>query len=102
MWTAAPTRTCCAFCHSPVFRTGGDEFVVILRDRDYDRREEIIRDFNATIEQNLKGERVVISLGMATFDPEQDRRVVTVFERADTLMYERKTELKGKGARTRD
>ena len=34
---------CDVFDHSPVFRIGGDEFAVILKGRDYERREELIQ-----------------------------------------------------------
>lgn len=36
---------CNIFKHSPVFRIGGDEFVVILNGQDYERKEELISIF---------------------------------------------------------
>ena len=42
------------------------------------------------------------SLGLAEFDPASDHSFHEVFKRADDLMYERKMQLKGMGAVTRD
>jgi len=93
---------CEYYKHSPVFRVGGDEFTVLLEGRDYDAREEILRDINAKIEANLGSGKVVASLGMAVFEPGVDQSFHEVFKRADGLMYERKMQLKGMGAVTGD
>ena len=45
---------------------------------------------------------MVVSLGMAEYDPEADPTFHEVFRRADGLMYERKMQLKRMGATTRD
>ncbi len=90
------------FSHSPVYRIGGDEFVVLLQERDYEARQEIMRAINAEIEDNLRTGKVVASLGLAEYDPRQDNSFHDVFKRADGLMYNRKMELKGMGAVTRD
>ena len=37
---------CQVFSHSPVFRIGGDEFAAILRNREYERREELLEQVN--------------------------------------------------------
>lgn len=93
---------CEYYKHSPVFRVGGDKFVVLLKGRDYEARNEIMRDFNAKIEENLREGKVVASLGMAEFDRERDQSFHEVFKRADEKMYERKAYLKSLGAATRD
>ncbi|MBQ3281820.1 MAG: amino acid permease [Eubacterium sp.] len=90
------------FKRSPVFRTGGDEFVVLMNGHDYPEREELVAEFNRKVEQNLKDGKVVVSAGLADFDPENDHGFHAVFERADKLMYERKMELKSMGAITRE
>ena len=86
---------CIRFKHSPVFRVGGDEFVVILRGRDYEMREEILANFE---EENLQNREehnnVEIALGIADFDPETDNSLQDVFERADEMMDLRKAEMK--------
>ncbi|MBR4579952.1 MAG: GGDEF domain-containing protein, partial [Lachnospiraceae bacterium] len=51
--------------HSPVFRIGGDEFVTILKDDDYKRREELEKTFLKAVEENRKKGLVVVSSGMA-------------------------------------
>ena len=96
-------RMLCEFYdHSPVFRIGGDEFVVLLQGRDYQARNEILHNINAKIEENIGKGRVVASLGMAEFRKGVDASIHEVFKRADALMYERKMMLKGMGAVTRD
>jgi len=59
---------CEFFKHSPVFRIGGDEFVVFLQGRDYEARGELLRGINAQIEENLGSGKVVASLGMVEFE----------------------------------
>ena len=90
------------FKHSPVFRTGGDEFVVLMNGQDYPERNELVYEFNRQIEQNVGTDRVVISAGLSEYVPGQDASYHAVFERGDKLMYERKMELKSMGAITRD
>ena len=83
---------CDIFRHSPVYRIGGDEFVTVVRDQDYERIDElaaIMRDHN---EKALKSGGIVIACGMARFSG--DDCVADVFERADRIMYENKKELK--------
>lgn len=85
---------CDTFGHSPVYRIGGDEFAVILEGKDYRDRDELIRAFNAVIEENLAEDAVVVSTGIDVYDIEIDTDFSTVFERADKKMYERKRYLK--------
>lgn len=92
---AACHLICVTFSHSPVFRIGGDEFVVILRGHDFDRRHQILEEFNARIEENQSAGGVVIATGLSDFEMGTDRSTAEVFERADFAMYERKKELKG-------
>lgn len=99
---AASKLLCEYYKHSPVFRIGGDEFVVLLEGRDYEARHEILDSINKTIEDHIGGNEVVASLGMTDFEPENDQSFHEVFKRADGLMYERKLQLKSMGAVTRD
>lgn len=89
------------FPHSPVFRIGGDEFVVLLEGTDYRAREELAAAFDKRMEQDVASEGPVISMGMATFDAQAHRSYHAVFAQADRLMYERKQELKRMGAHVR-
>ena len=85
---------CGTFCHSPVFRVGGDEFVVILEGTDYLKRDILIAEFEELIEENQRSGKVVVSSGMDEFDLSCDTSFSSVFERADKKMYERKCYLK--------
>ena len=93
---------CEYFKHSPVFRVGGDEFVVILQGHDFNERNEILSAINEKIEGNIGSNNAVISLGTAIYDPGKDESFHEVFKRADGLMYERKQQLKSMGAVTRE
>ena len=85
---------CNQFQHSPVFRIGGDEFVVLLEGDDYKQRLDLIEDFNVKMEENNKNDLVVISAGLDVFRAGRDICYDSVFERADQRMYERKKALK--------
>ena len=85
---------CTEFKHSPVYRVGGDEFVAILKGRDYQNRRELIEHFTAISEENLRNDGVVIACGMSEWDHACDHTFGAVFDRADAAMYENKKKLK--------
>ncbi len=86
---------CRVFSHSPVFRIGGDEFVAVLRGRDYENRTSLISGLRRRIEENIRiGEGPVVASGLAEYQPYADRTVGDVFNRADSQMYGDKTRLK--------
>ena len=93
---------CDIFQHSPVFRTGGDEFVVILTGRDYIIRKELVLALHDRSVEHISTKEVVISGGLSEFNPDEDSCFHDVFERADALMYEEKKLLKGMGAISRE
>lgn len=94
---------CNIFKHSPVFRIGGDEFVVILEKDDLAGIEHLVQQFNAKIEllskdENLEPwEQVSAAIGCAFFES-RDTSVADVFRRADQEMYKRKKQMKGERA----
>ena len=92
---------CEIFKHSPVYRTGGDEFVVYLSGRDYRIREELLRELHERSVSHIGTEEAVVSGGMSGYRRE-DKDVHAVFERADARMYEEKQALKSLGAITRE
>ena len=92
---------CELFQHSPVYRVGGDEFVVILTGRDFENRRELLAALQSRSEANIGTDNVVISAGVSDFRPGEDADVHHVFHRADERMYQNKQALKAKGARTR-
>ncbi len=92
---AACKLICEIFHHSPVFRIGGDEFAVVLRDYDFINREQLLKSFDEVCEEKrsqseLMWEQVDIARGIAVYDPEEDPSVDNVSRRADKLMYENK------------
>ncbi|MBR1662574.1 MAG: amino acid permease [Acidaminococcaceae bacterium] len=99
---SASVLICNSFKRSPVFRIGGDEFVVILKGYDYEQRTAILEALDRQVEENIRTKQVIISTGMADYRPGQDRKLKAVFERADVLMYKRKRKLKEMGAVSRE
>lgn len=89
-------KICNQFKHSPVYRIGGDEFVVMLQGTDYDNRVELLRQFDESIEDSPE---VIVATGMAVYQPNVDYSFRAVFIRADNRMYERKDHLKQISAR---
>ncbi len=86
---------CNVFHHSPVFRIGGDEFVVVLRGQDYENRESLISTLRRQVEENIRlGEGADVASGLAEYLPGVDHDVLDVFNRADNQMYEDKARLK--------
>lgn len=86
---------CGTFEHSPVFRVGGDEFVVILRGSDFEKREKLEQDFAKKVSDSAENNGVSMACGVSVFDPVHDKNVSAVFERADALMYKNKVSMKG-------
>lgn len=91
---------CKNFAHSPVFRIGGDEFVIVLENEDYDNASFLVEKFRSTLEEIARDdflepwEKVSAAIGWTMFDPENDKGVQSVFKRADDLMYEDKKAMK--------
>ena len=88
---------CETFKFSPVYRVGGDEFVVISRSKDYLRVDKLVDELkkktNKTIDVH-DGENISAAIGFSTYNPQIDKTVDDVFKRADKAMYEHKRELK--------
>ena len=96
----ASVLICAHFTHGQIYRIGGDEFTVLLQDKGFDTMQEVIDDLNRKVEENIRSDAVVISIGYSTLTPE-DGQLRDVFERADQMMYTRKKQLKEMGAKTR-
>ncbi|MDD6991507.1 MAG: diguanylate cyclase [Oscillospiraceae bacterium] len=87
---------CQIFEHSPVYRTGGDEFVVILYSDDYRRREELLSRFEKGLNYPIEGipsTNLSIAFGMAEHSSDNPD-YESVFELADERMYRKKAEMK--------
>lgn len=91
---------CRSFPHSPVYRVGGDEFIVILENDDYTERDKLVQGITETFLQNARSkelppwECVVGAVGCAVYDPKTDRSVDDVLKRADEAMYAQKRAIK--------
>lgn len=92
---SASSGICEIFKHSPVYRYGGDEFVVILRGQDYERRASLAEELEVQNRKNQRDGGVVVACGMSEYHPGEDADVAAVFARADSRMYENKKLLKG-------
>ena len=85
---------CDIFVHSPVFRVGGDEFVIFLRGDDFTARKKLMENLQEQILDNIKtGKGIILASGMADYDPNIDSLVSDIFDRADKEMYENKQKL---------
>lgn len=89
----ACAKLCQVYSHSPIFRIGGDEFVVLLRGHDYDHRYSLINALYAAVSENRQQNVPILAAGMA--DYLQDTSVLDVFQRADNAMYQNKRLVKG-------
>ena len=96
----ASRMICDIFDHSPVYRIGGDEFVVVMTGRDYERRNELMQALHDRSVEHIDAGGVVVSGGLS--DWQGDESFHDVFERADSRMYSEKELLKGLGAVSRD
>ena len=99
---SASKMVCDIFQHSPVYRVGGDEFVAILRGRDYLARKELLQELHDRSVKHIGSKDVVVSGGLANYRPGDDASFHDVFERADVRMYKEKELLKSMGSITRE
>ena len=87
------------FKRCPVFRIGGDEFLVILQNRDLEDYEELCAKFdsecgNEYVSANDENIPISIARGIAIFDAAKDTKFIDVFNRADDAMYKHKRKMK--------
>ena len=89
---------CKTFQHSPVYRIGGDEFVVILEKSDFDHYPELLEKLQKEIDgynRNARADtQVSIARGIAIYNSETDLVFANVFKRADDAMYQNKAAMK--------
>ena len=88
------------FAHSPAFRVGGDEFVVLLQDEDYRDAESLVKRFKdrgrgSSADRSAKPwDRVTGAIGYALYDERLDSGPESVLSRADREMYTCKKNMK--------
>lgn len=90
---------CDVFKHSPVFRIGGDEFVILLRDEDLANNKELLCALDTRFESTVVSSGntdipVRAAYAIAEFDSVHDIAFEDVFSRADKKMYENKNKIK--------
>ena len=88
---------CSTFKRSPVFRTGGDEFVVILENDDMADKDRLIarfREASAKEDGNKPWKRLSAAVGCSVYDPEQHNLFADVLKAADAEMYRDKIAMK--------
>ncbi|MCR5148911.1 MAG: EAL domain-containing protein [Eubacterium sp.] len=82
------------FKNCKVYRIGGDEFVTLLFDDNYENREKLIDEFKKLQQEHMASDKVTLAYGISDYNPAVDFKVQDVFERADSLMYQNKELLK--------
>lgn len=79
-----------------IARIGGDEFVVLTIEAGKDSEEVLLHRLQEELDtRNAKGQqpfKLSISVGVAHYDPERPRSIEELLHRADTSMYEQKSQ----------
>lgn len=81
---------CTTFKRSPVFRTDGGEFAVIMKGEDFDNRDRLMEELAQAVEAAREGGVAAFASGMSVFDFATDHDIKTVFDRANAAMLENK------------
>jgi diguanylate cyclase (GGDEF)-like protein len=80
---------CEHFTHGAVFRIGGDEFVVILYDRGFDKMDESLAAINREVEDNIEKGNVVVAVGHSVLT-EEDEQIQNQINQIVARMQRRK------------
>lgn len=100
----ASVLICNTFKHSPVFRIGGDEFVVIVSNSDYVFRDDLLVQFRDAVVDPTKQDfednsQVSVASGMADYMEFAQGDFEDVFNKADEEMYANKYKMKNGNVR---
>lgn len=91
------SKLCATFKHCPVFRIGGDEFVIVFLNQTEDN---ITIHWNALCEEikkekeNKTGSPISAAFGVAFYDTKKNNNISKIFKEADSIMYENKLKSK--------
>ena len=89
---------CQIFTHSPVFRIGGDEFLVVLTGRDLDNHHELMSQLKESMDLTKKAsfpwKQISIACGLAIASYAKATTIADTFNKADKNMYINKREIK--------
>lgn len=89
---------CQIFAHSPVFRIGGDEFLVILLDEDLDNHHDLLKQLKESMDLTKKASfpwkqiSIACGIGIATYA--KATTIADTFNKADSDMYKNKQAIK--------
>ena len=78
---------CNTFLHSTVYRIGGDEFIIIVKNATEELIQKSLNDFMKSYNKTVDISLYSYSVGYAIFDPKQDTDIRDTVVRADELMY---------------
>ena len=91
---------CHVFEHSPVFKVGGDEFMVVLKGDDLRKSKELVAELRARLDKLSKDaalqpwEKVSAAIGVAFYEKDRDLSVEDLAERAVREMQDEKAGMK--------
>ena len=89
---------CQIFAHSPVFRIGGDEFLVVLTGKDLENHHELISQLKESMDLTKKAsfpwKQISIACGLGIADYAKATTIADTFNKADKNMYINKREIK--------
>ena len=83
---------CDTFVHSPVYRIGGDEFVSVLEETDYENREHLMNELitkesEARHKDDVYSGKAAFSFGIAVYNRKKHNAISDVIKEADREMY---------------
>lgn len=92
------------YTHSPIFRVGGDEFLVLIQGEDYSNRFTLLEktkpcNKKRNDQQERLWEQIAFAAGMSDYQPETDTSYQDIFLRADSTMYKNKKSTEGPSMR---
>ncbi len=89
---------CQIFTHSPVFRIGGDEFLVVLTGRDLENHSELMTQLKESMDltknASFPWKQISIACGLGTASYAKGTTIEETFNKADKNMYINKREIK--------
>ena len=89
---------CQIFAHSPVFRIGGDEFLVVLTGKDLENHHELMSQLKESMDLTKKAsfpwKQISIACGLGIADYAKATTITDTFNKADKNMYINKREIK--------
>lgn len=85
------------FGYENVYRIGGDEFAVIMREFNSEKCGEYERKFEKLIDNSKSQFKLSAAIGSASYEESKDSSFESVFKTADERMYKMKTKMKSQG-----